>query len=662
MLTHKTIMKLLSKERKTHEAYRKQAIEAADAARDEGDKPNSYNIHWSNCLIIRGAVFKTMPRADVRRRYQASNDQDEQQQAEAKEDKELARLIERGITYQADVNDYESPARAVVKNMVEEGIGIPRVVYNVETQPVPDPVNPEAELMAAIAGEEIEPTFEQGLEEIVSQDVGVEHWPSQYFHWEPGRTSWESVNWIAYESWRPAKEVSKEYKVEIKSGSDTDSHEEREAKNYTDEVQLFEFMHKPTRKVYIVSPVHPAILETYDDKLSLKGFYHSPRPSFSNLKSTELIPKPDYQFIESQIVELNRITDRIKAISKYIKARGYYDAKLKGLSGLMNKPDGTLLPVENLVEALEGSNFDKAIAYLPLGELITTLRELQAQRREVKEEIFEILGISDIVRGTSQASESATAQQLKGQWVGVRLQDKIDDVARLWRDVYRMIAEIMCEHFDPMQLQLMTGINVTERMLQSMRSDISRSFAVDIETDSTIQSDDQIERQQTLEMVNVLLGHMQTVIPAVTAGHLPIPFVQETLLMITSKYKNGKALEDAIQELGPHLKSMQQFQQQMQGMQQQLQQAGQAVQQKDGQLQQAGKQIQDLQKALQQFNQKDEMRKDAESGAKIRKDNEDAKAQQIENAWFAREKGIELEGGIADVEQTRKETALMGLV
>jgi hypothetical protein len=645
MDTYKLWITRLEKEKKAHEVFRRQAEEAEKASRDDGDERNSFNILWSNNLIVRSAIYASTPKPDIRRRFQKPNP----------EEKELARMVERAISYNIDSNDFESPSNAAVKDYVDVGLGVPRAFMDVQTEVVGE-------------DEEGEP-----LEQIVSQTVGIEHIPWRHFHWEPGKP-WNAVDWVAFESWLPRKEVEKEYGVKIDSGSDEHMNR-READKYTEEVQVYEIWDKKNRKVIILAPTHEKVLEERDDTLGLQGFYPIPRPMFLNLKSDELIPKPDYEFVRPQVMELNGITKRIKSLGAQIKAVGYYDAANKSLGSLMASPDGTYKPVDNLNASTE-HNPDKAMVHVPMQEKIIVLRELEMQRESVKNQIYEVTGISDIIRGSSKASETAAAQSLKGQWATRRLAEKTGEVARTFRDIFRIWAEIICEHFSPEILTLQTGVEITENMVRMMKSDIGRSFAIDVETDSTIAQDDYENRQQTMEMVEVILAKMEQVIPAVQAGALPVEFVQEVLLMVVNTHKHGKQLEDAIMELGPHLQGMIQFQEQMQQLQQ-------VLAQKDAQLQQAGEGIQQREQALQGMqkqlgavNQREEQRKDMElkikdreSQVKYRKAFVETEAQQIENQIVRQKHQLDVQETSADVDKTRaetgkivKETALMGIV
>lgn len=650
--------KRLAEERNAHKKYRDQAKDSEQAARDDREiKPHQFNIHWANSKIVQSAIYASRPKPDVRRRFQKPDP----------EEKQLAKLVERGLEYQLDTNPFDTPADAVVKDYVIAGMGVPRIVYDAKTAPVPDILEEDEEssrgLMASIAGEEAEPTFEQGLEEIAHQSLSLRQVPRKHFHWEPGHTDWGDVGWVAYESFPTRAEIKREYGITVKGGTDENDDRRTSTDYQPDEVQVFEIWNKRKREIIVIATGHQTPLDHYEDKLGIQGFYPSPRPAFANLKSDQLEPKPDYCFIRKQIASLNRLSERRDRLVAQIRAVRLYDAKLSdALQQLENGEDSANIPITNLISLLDSAegraNFDRVLVELPMEDRIQVVHQLSIQIEAVKNEIYEVLGISDIVRGSTNANETAAAQTIKGQWANVRLNDKTKEVNRLWRDVLRMMAEIMCEHFDDQQLFLMTGIEVTPRMRQMMKSDIGRSFAIDIETDSTVLKDDQEERQQKLEMVNVLLEKLQQIIPAVQQQLLPVELLQEILLFSVSSYKHGKQLEDSIYEMIPQLENLQNVQM----LQQQLMQAQQALQ---VQGEQAGQQIQQLQGQLAQVNERDESRKDAETQVRIReasaktaKDEQEAEAQRIENQFVSSGMAqlLDMEEQRADIDKTHAET------
>ena len=604
--------KRLSQERKAHEKFRKQAKESQEAARDEKNKKHTYNIHWSNCRITAAAVYAKPPKADVRRRFQKPD----------AEEKELARAVERALDYSIDVGRFEVASRAVVRDYVRSGLGVPRIVYDVETGPME--LTPEViaqfapDVASALPPGTLESLDTAALgemlgdklpEEITLQAVDIEHVPWSCFGWEPGHSDWSKVNWVWFKSYSSRKQIKEEYGKDV-SGGDDESDSTRDSKEYGDEVAVYEIWHKPSKMVHVITPNHPEPLDSYKDELDLQGFFPCPRPMMDNLKSDELVPKPDYCFVESQINELQRIAQERKALAAKIRPVYICDSKdSQQVQDALDTAGGGVVPISGMVERL-GESGGSLLQPVDLSHSINGLQVLDSQLDNVKQQVYEILGISDIIRGASQASETATAQQIKSNWANVRLNEKQSEVNRCWRETMRIMAEIICEHFEPQQVTLMTGVDITPRMIEMMRSDIGRNYAIDVETDSTVITDDQEERQQKMELVGNLMDKMNNLLPAVQQGSIPAEFAIELISFSIQNYKGAKQLEDAIQSLQPNFEALQNFNQQMEQVQQQLQQS-------QMESQQLGQQLQQAQGQLAQVNEREEGRKDAELQLKM---------------------------------------------
>jgi hypothetical protein len=76
------------------------------------------------------------------------------------------------------------------------------------------------------------------------------------------------------------------------------------------------------------------------------------------------------------------------------------------------------------------------------------------------DDVYQITGLSDIMRGQTEASETLGAQQLKSQYGSVRIKDRQDEMVRMARDITRIAAEIMAENFQPKTLLDMSQLEV----------------------------------------------------------------------------------------------------------------------------------------------------------------------------------------------------------
>jgi hypothetical protein len=196
--------------------------------------------------------------------------------------------------------------------------------------------------------------------------------------------------------------------------------------------------------------------------------------------------------------------------------------------------------------------------------------------------IYEITGISDIMRGSSAASETATAQQIKATMGSVRVRDMQQDIQRWVRDTLRIMSELMAEHFEAQVLMDMTGIKLPTRaevqqqmvqaqmqamqtgqpfqppaempltiddVMETLRNDKLRSYVIDIESDSTVFEDAQQEKSDRIELLQAISQFVGNWLPIAQAGGPPMMKLgMEMLGFGVRGFKAGRSMEDAIDE------------------------------------------------------------------------------------------------------------------
>ncbi len=382
-----------------------------------------------------------------------------------------------------------------------------------------------------------------------------------------------------------------------------------------------------------MTPAHKSPLAEYEDPLGLEGFYPCPRPLMMNVQSGKVTPRPDYVYIETQHDNIQELTKRINGIVKGIKDITLYEAGMfEELAGLENATDGKMIPVPNMLEKLGSRDSSNIIVPIDHRHKVETLGRLQEQRESEKNIIYELQGIADIVRGASVASETATAQAIKDKHFQVRLSEKINELRRYWRDSYRLITEIIGEHFTPESFFIFSGVELNEQQLAALKNELGRAYMIDVETEDTTFEDDEKERQQGIELIRVMGEIIATHLPAVQNGALPADLFNSMLTFGTNLFKQGTVLEDGIASLPDTASQFAQFQQQIQQMQGQMEQM-------QGQLQEGAQINQQLQQQLADVDTQEQQRQTAETiadnqakGAKAAKDFAEAEQTQIETA------------------------------
>jgi hypothetical protein len=419
----------------------------------------------------------------------------------------------------------------------------------------------------------------QQMEQVGDQTISWEYVPWARFGWEPGN-SWQHCAWIYFRHRMTNHQIKKRFGRQISASKDeTDSSDPTSwmAKTF----DIYEVWDKDARKVLFIALGEDEPLEMVDDPLGLIQFFPVPPPMTTNLPSEEMIPIPDYDYIEQYDVELNRLQQRRMALMEQLKAVGAYDSGLPELGDIMEMEDGQFKPIQNLGQRSKQSNgFENVLHYTPIEEKARVLQIITEQIIFVKAQVDEILGISDIVRGVTAASETLGAQEIKGRWVGVRLTRKRDMVQYTVREMFRIMTQLFGSHIITENLARMTQMEITPEMESLLQDDVLMTYIVDVEVDSTVAKDEFKERETRQGMLMGMAQYAQAVMPVVQQGALPADVSSAILRASLQPYaKYDRGLEEALGSLPNN-------QQQLQQLTGQLQQTGQELEQTKAQLQQ----------------------------------------------------------------------------
>jgi hypothetical protein len=170
-------------------------------------------------------------------------------------------------------------------------------------------------------------------------------------------------------------------------------------------------------------------------------------------------------FYKDQLEEINELTARIGALSDALQVRGFYPAGAGELGDAIETAikstvgNQVLIPISNW-SLLGGASAKDTIVWLPIDQVATTIVQLVELRKQLIADVYEITGLSDIMRGATEASETATAQQLKSQYGSVRIKDRQNELARFARDLVRISAEIMAENFSSKTMLEMSQLDI----------------------------------------------------------------------------------------------------------------------------------------------------------------------------------------------------------
>jgi len=549
-------------------------------------KKNSYNALYANTEILAPSVYNTLPTPDTRRRF-AQNDP---------LGKAVSEVINRSLTFNAETTGFDTEIRMDVLDMLIIGRGLARVRY------IPDLVQVGDVDQTGIDDNETELAHEpqegEQNEELAWETAPIEHVKWDKYLCGPGR-SFKEIPWWAFEHDLTRDELVKRFgeqignAIELNGGPD-----DPEAQRISDDAtsalfksaKVWEIWDAESRTViwmcegYLQGP-----LKIEKDPLSLERFFPIVEPLRAIEDSDTFEPVPLYDQYKEQAEELDRISTRINKLISALKARAIYDPGLgTQVAELFRGEDNDLIPADSSIRQLyEAGGIEKAIWFAPIDKIIQVVETLYKQREECKQVIYELTGIADIMRGSTDAQETKGAQDLKVAFGMTRLSRMQRAVQRYIRDLLALQAEVICERFSidtlkqMTQIQLPTDAEIMPQRYQQMQQaiiaklqgqqvpplppkpvtwedakramsdDAQRTYRVDIETDSTIAAAQQEDAQDLATVMQAIATLVKEVGPMVQMGVLPFPAFKELLLMTARKFRMGSSVEDAIDQMQP---------------------------------------------------------------------------------------------------------------
>ncbi|MBY3445519.1 hypothetical protein [Rhizobium laguerreae] len=579
---------------KIEKIYLQQADQANAAKR-------RFPMLWANISVLQPAVYARVPQPVVERRFK-----DSQPVARM-----ASELVERNLAFTADDADLDSLMRAVRDDFLLCARGTVWLRYEADFEPLDIGVEPSNAPALDMQGNDGGPTPEQITDERVCLDYV--HW-SDFLH-SPARR-WKDVTWVGRRVPMTDEEFDKRFPEGRASlaangaGSNHGTNQTERAQN-EGKTYVWEIWCKSENYTVWIAEGSPVALEVSEPPLKLTRFFPCPRPAFGTLSTSSLIPVPDYVYYQQQCDEIDMLTKRVNKLTDQLRLKVFYPSGDGSVSPAIEKAmrpdnDTVMVPIPEWAAFTDkgGSN---AIVTLPIDEVQKVIVACIEVRKQLVEDVYQITGISDIVRGDTQASETATAQRIKSQWGSIRIRDRQAELARFARDIVNLAGEIICDQFQPETLMLVSGIQLPtaaqkqqvemqmqqqqmaqqqaamraqqmgqpapppqlpqlppemqkmmeqptiDEVVQLLRNDSVRGFRIDIETDSTIEPDEDAEKQRRMEFVQMVGGFMQQAGAIAQQTPMLVPVMVETLLFAARGFRAGRQLENTLEQVGAQL-------------------------------------------------------------------------------------------------------------
>lgn len=402
----------------------------------------------------------------------------------------------------------------------------------------------------------------------------------------------------------------------------------------TKKAVVYEIWDKQEREICWIIRNYPEELDRKPDPLNLENFFPCPPPLYANLSGDELVPTPNFVYYQDQASEIDELSTRITAIGKALKVCGIYDSSAPGLDRLLAEGvENQLIPIDGWMALKEKGGIEGIMELIPLKEIAEALASLREQRQTMIDDVYQITGLSDIIRGLSEPEETATAQQIKGQFAVLRISDAQQEVQRFCRDILRICAEIISD-YDLETLKKISGVKLLtqaekqqlgaqlaaaqhpmppvppmatgggpqppagppvqappsppggpppgvgagvpqpgqlpgagvdpekirllkepswEEVAALLQNPVLREFRIDVETDSTIRTDEDADRAARMEFIEKVGAMLSS---AVNVPHTLIPAAGELILFGIRGFKVARNLERVFEDAIDQLKNM----------------------------------------------------------------------------------------------------------
>lgn len=561
--------------------YWKKQIESAKNANDkyfnkakECEKEytaegKNYNIFYSNVQTLDSNLGINNPKPDIQRRFLKKIDSD---LLRSNTYAEVARILSGAVEYVVDVSKVDSIIKKDIHNDNVVGRGVAWIEYN--------------------------PTIEadeNGVEYIANRDV---HLTSlKYDEYLCSTAECDSDIW-----WKARRHLLSRKDIYERFGYSADDRElQYKPSDDNDTVlnrgEVWEIWDRNEKKRIFILLTHKnhELLEEKDDPYKLECFFPCDELCFIH-ENNSIIPVPEYMLYKKQADLLEETSKKIAQISdaiKYIVVSGSQDKSVSNQITAARNGDVLTIQSNGAVNSIS-----EMLTVVPVDAAVNTIQYLEDLKERTKNSIFEITGISDLMRGLSDPRETAKAQQIKGMFGSLRFQDKQNMVQEHRKRIYRIIAEIIAEHYDEATLAEMTctylptkeqkltldaeiqglqaqGKEVSQDLIDKyngmvnmptwdevmniLRSDRLRNYTVDVETTATAFDDHEQQTEAVDSIANTYVQVAQMadqLSPAFLKGFIPIMRMKLSNCKLSSAISRQmeEALDEAYKEVDSEAK------------------------------------------------------------------------------------------------------------
>lgn len=476
------------------------------------------NLFYANTSVIKESLYNSLPKPDVSRMHKGDFDNEPSRVA--------ATIVQRALSYEVRcAKSFDEAVKSAILDRLVPGIGNLWVNWH-ESKKIGRRVIPEA------------------------ITVDIVYWKD--FIFEPQR-AWEQVTWCGRKLHVDPAEAKKKWGT---AALEMPKEKEGQASTVQGAIEsgkvcIIEMWDKNTRQVHYLTQ-SGTILQTIPDPYDLTDFFPCPKPLIASPPTKQFLPLSDYYMAQDQYLGLDILYARINLIIEAVRVAGVYDSSVPEIGRMLGGTENKLIPVDNWAMFAEKGGVKGVIDWFPVETITQVLQHLISTYTFMKGELFEVTGMSDIIRGNSNQYETLGAQQIKAQFASVRMNAFQRDTASFVKGTLKIMAEMVCQLYTDTKLAMIVGMlppgdeQFLPQALQILRNDFTMKYSIDIEADSLTQADWGLEQSQRLAYAQAISQFLTASVPAAKENPALAPLLIQIIKFISVGFKGSSELESTL--------------------------------------------------------------------------------------------------------------------
>ena len=274
------------------------------------------------------------------------------------------------------------------------------------------------------------------------------------------------VEWRGRRAFLTRAQAENLFGAEVADGLSYDSFPEaikkdfnRDREKYEGKAELYEIWCEEAEQVFWIQTTgDKALIHKSEPPIDFEKFY--PCSVIAQSQDPDsVIPVSDYSHCKDQILEIERLTTRIHAVTQAIRTNAAYDSAIGSQIEQLMIGDLKMVPTINWPSYKSRGGLANSIEFMPIEPFVNALQTLQAARQTALQQLYETLKVSDLLRGTSQEYKTATANRLESQWSSLGLIVRQNMFTKFISDSIANLGQIIASQFDQKRI-MNTGDSV----------------------------------------------------------------------------------------------------------------------------------------------------------------------------------------------------------